>query len=238
MFSRLRLFLLLPIATLIACGSSSPSAGTSFTPASGDYVILVSIGTAGQSTFTGNLAVSGSSVSGVFRYLNPGTVCVSPSQDIAVTGTFANSVMTLTSASFSNSVATFTVKLPFSGNNIGQQLAGGTAVIAGGTCALASSALQAQLIPSFNGSWSISITSPSAATYSLQVTQSAADSDGQFPVGGTLGCGSGSPISLVGTVSGPNLQMTSTSETVVANNSVAPVGVSLSGTCSGTGTMQ
>jgi hypothetical protein len=241
MLSRLRFLLLLPVATLIACGgASTPPIGTSYTPVSGDYVITVGIGTAGQSTFTGNLLVTGTSVSGVFRYLNPGTICVSSSQDIPFTGSYQSNVLTLTSTAFSNSVATFTIKLPFGNNNLNQQLASGTAVIAGGTCALASSTLQAQFVTTFNGGWTISITSP-AATYPLAVTQSAANSDGEFPVTGSLACG-GTLINLSGLVSGPNLQLSSNlgqpAESVIANNSVAPVGVSISGTCSGTGTMQ
>ena len=118
MRSRLRLLLLFPVVTLIACGgSSAPTIGTiAYTPVAGDYVLTVGVGTASQANFNGNLAVSGTTVSGVFRYANV-SGCVSTTQDIPFTGTFANSVLTLTSATFSNGVATFTIKLPLSNNS-------------------------------------------------------------------------------------------------------------------------
>lgn len=242
MLSRLRFVLLLPVATLIACGgsSNSSSGGTNFTPAAGDYVITVGSGTASQSTFTGNLAVSGSSVSGVFRYYNPGTVCVSPSQDILFSGSFANGVITLTSTSFSNSVATLTINLPFSNNNIGQQLASGTSVITGGTCALASSTLQAQLIPAFTGSWTVTLTNPTNETATLIVQQSStATTDGQFPATGTISCiaNAGTLTPLTGLVSGPNLALATTlqgSAVVTANYTSVPASIAA---CGGTGTM-
>jgi hypothetical protein len=237
MHSRLRLLLLLPLATLIACGGSTPVIGTvAYTPVSGDYVITVGVGTAGAANFNGSLTVSGTSVSGVFRYANV-SACVPVTQDIPFTGTFANSVLTLTSATFSNSVATFTIKLPFSNNSVNQQLASGTSVIAGGTCALASSTLQAQLIPSFNGTWAVTLTSPSNATASLQVTQSAANADGQFPATGTITCAGSGPTALTGLVSGPNLQLATTalgSPIVTANYTAVPATVSA---CGGSGTM-
>ena len=165
------------------------------------------------------------SFSGVFRYTNPGTVCVSGAQDISFTGTFANSTLTLTSGSFSNSVATLTVQLPLITNNIGAQVTSGTAVIAGGTCALASTSLQATLYPSFAGAWTIALTSPTALTESLTVTQSAtADADGQFIASGTLNSGSGT-ISLTGVVSGPYLNLANLGSTVTvsANETATPV---------------
>jgi hypothetical protein len=244
MLFRPRWLVFLPLAALVACGgSTSPPVGTSFTPVAGDYVITVAPGTASAGFFTGNLAVSGSSVSGVFRYSNPGTVCVSGTQDIPFTGAFSNSVLTLTSTAFSNSVATLTVHLPLSTNNIGADLAGGTALITGGTCALASSTLQAQLIPTYTGPWTVTITTPASETLPLSLSESTtADGDGQFTVSGTTGCG-GTTINLTGLVSGPTLQLTnaplSTQPAIVvtANNSAEPVTVNVSGACAGIGTM-
>jgi hypothetical protein len=236
MHSRLRLLLLLPLATLIACGGSTPVIGTvAYTPVTGDYVITVGVGTAGAANFNGNLTVSGTTVSGVFRYANV-AACVPATQDIPFTGTFANSVLTLTSATFSNSVATFTIKLPLSNNTVGQQLASGTSVITGGTCALASSTLQAQLVPSFNGTWAVALTNPSA-TATLQVTQSAANADGQFPATGTITCAGSSPTALTGLVSGASLQLATTAQgnpIVTANYTTVPATVSA---CGGNGTM-
>lgn len=243
MFLRLRLLLLLPIATLVACGgSSAPMIGTTaFTPVAGDYVITVGVGTVGQANFNGNLAVTGTTVSGVFRYANA-AACVSNTQDIPFTGTSANSVLTLTSASFSNSVATFTIKLPLSNNNINQQLASGTAVISGGTCAMASSTLQAQLIPSFSGTWAITLTNPSNATATLQVTQSAVNADGQFPATGILtfpvsGCSTSTPDNTyTGLVGGATLQLKSsmfTNMSISATNASTPATVSIGGNIGG-----
>ena len=243
MLSRLRFLLLLPVATLIACGgASTPPTGTSYTPVGGDYLITVGVGTAGASTFAGNLTVSGSSVSGVFRYSNV-AACVSAAQDIAFTGSFQSNVLTLTSASFANSVATLSIKLPLSSNNLNQQIASGTSVITGGTCALASSTLQAQLIPSYQGTWVVSLTSPSAATASLQVTQSTtANADGEFLATGSITCAGGSPTQLTGLVGGATLQLAILttppalpgSPVVTANNTAIPATVAA---CGGSGTM-
>jgi len=243
MLSRLRFLLLLPVATLIACGgASTPPTGTSYTPVGGDYLITVGVGTAGASTFAGNLTVSGSSVSGVFRYSNV-AACVSAAQDIAFTGSFQSNVLTLTSASFANSVATLSIKLPLSSNNLNQQIASGTSVITGGTCALASSTLQAQLIPSYSATWTATLTSPSAATASLVVVESTtANADGQYPATGVLTfsvspCSTATPDNTyTGVVSGASLQLKSalySNMTVTANNAATPVSVSIGGDIGG-----
>lgn len=245
MFSRLRFLLLFPVAALVACGGSySPPVGTSFTPTAGDYVLTVAPGTANAGYFSGNIAVSGSSVSGVFRYTNPGTVCVSGSQDIPFTGTFGNNVLTLTSATFSNSVATLSVHLPLSTNNIGADVSTGTALITGGTCALASSSLQAQLIPSYTGNWTVTITTPTSETLALSITESTtADADGQFTASGTIGCGTGGAIALTGLVGGATMQLTNpllstqSAITITANNAAVPATVNITGACAGSGTM-
>ena len=185
MRSRLRLLFLLPLATLIACGASSgsPFSTTSggFAPVTGDYVLTVSPGTAATGTFAGALAVSGTSVTGVFQYNNVGINCVSSGQDIPFTGSIANNVLTLTSAAFSNSIATVTIQ-QFSENNVGATLASGTIAIAGGTCALASSPLQTAMVPSFAGQWTGPLSGPTTGTVTVSVTEASANADGQFPV--------------------------------------------------------
>lgn len=214
MRSRFRPLFLLPLATLLACGANSGSplstTGGGFEPTTGDYVITVAPGTAGSSTFTGALTVSGTSVTGVFQYNNIGSNCVSSGQDIPFTGSIVNTVLTLTSASFSNSVATLTIQ-QFSENNLGASLASGTAVITGGTCALASTPLQAALIPTFSGVWSGMLSGPANGNVSLSIMQSAANADGQFTVSGALSFG-GSSCSfslngLSGLVRGNNMQL-------------------------------
>jgi len=236
MFPRLRFTLLLPVAALLGCAavSTPPVTVTSYTPIGGDYVITVAAGTANASIFTGDLAVSGNAVSGVFRYNNPGKVCVPGAQDIAFTGSFGNDVMTLTSASFVGSVATLTINLPLSGNSSGQQVASGTAVIAGGTCALASTTAQALYIPSLAGTWSGSVTGPSSGSVSIVLTESAADADGQFPITGAVSftsstqsaCNFSIPISAPGSglISGGSIEFANANSTisVAGNAAVTP----------------
>jgi hypothetical protein len=242
MLSRLRLTSLLPLAALFGCAtvSTPPVTGTSSTPASGDYVITVAAGTANASIFTGNLAVSGNTVSGVFRYNNPGKICVPGSQDIAFTGNFGNDVMTLTSASFVSSVATLTINLPLGANSSGQQVASGTAVITGGTCALASTTAQAQYIPSLAGTWSGTVTGPSSGSASVSLTEAAANADGQFPITGAVsftsstqsGCNFSIPISSPGSglISGGSIEFANASSTisVTGNAAVTPATFNLS----------
>jgi hypothetical protein len=237
MLSRLRFTLLLPLAALLACASGSTPTVTnpSYTPVGGDYAITVGSGTAHASIFSGDLAVSGSTVTGVFRYYNPGTVCVSGSQDIPFTGTFTNNTLTLTSATFSSSVATLTIQLPLSTNTSGTEVANGTAVITGGTCVLASTTAQAQLIPSFAGTWSGTLTGPASGSASVVLTQGAADADGQFPVTGAISftsstssaCNFSIPISAPapGLVSGTTLNVANANSTITitANAAVTPV---------------
>jgi hypothetical protein len=237
---RLRSTLLLPLVAFIGCARSNPAGvggGISFSPVAGDYVINVAAGTSNASYFTGNLNISGSTASGVFRYTNP-AVCVSGTQDIPFTGSFANNILTLTSSSFSNSVATLTISLPQIANNIGGQNASGTAVIAGGTCALASSPLLAQYFQSYAGIWSITLTSPTAQAATLTVVQSAANADGQYPATGTLTQGT-TQTAMTGLVSGPYLNLANTGSTITlsANALSSPVFVSISGTSGGNGTM-
>jgi hypothetical protein len=204
MRSRLRLLLLFPLATLIACGASagSPFATTSgFGPVTGDYVITVAPGTAASGTFTGALTVSGTSVTGVFQYNNIGANCVSSGQDIAFTGSIANNVLTLTSGSFSNSIATLAIQ-QFATNNLGVSLASGTVAITGGTCALASTTLQAVLVPSFSGNWTGALSGPVNGSISLAITQATANADGQFPISALVTFGGGSCSFSVNGVSG------------------------------------
>lgn len=181
MLSRLRFALFLPLAALLACSGSGNTVSTPATANTGDYVIIVAGGTAQASIFTGALTVSGLNVTGVFRYTNPGTICVSSSQDIPFTGTMANGTLTLTSSTFSSSIATLSLPLPFGNNTSNQQVSTGTAVITGGTCALASTSAKAQYIPSLAGTYSGTLTGPVTGNASATITEAAANADGQFP---------------------------------------------------------
>jgi len=236
MLSRLRFTLFLPLAVLLGCASvpTPPVTGSSYTPIGGDYVITVAAGTANASIFTGDLAVAGSTVSGVLRYNNPGKICVPGSQDIAFSGNFGNNVLTLTSAAFVSSVATLTINLPLGGNSSGQQVASGTAVITGGTCALASTTAQALYLPSLAGTWSGTVAGPSSGSASVVLTESPADADGQFPITGAVSftsstqsaCNFSIPVSspVSGLISGGNIEFANASSTisVTGNATVNP----------------
>jgi hypothetical protein len=246
MLARLRAILLLPLAALVACGNvttatTTTTTGITYAATSGDYVITVAPGTANASTFTGNLNVVGTSISGVFRYNNPGKVCVSGTQDIAFTGSTVNGIITLTSAAFASSVATLTIALPLGTNSSGQQLASGTALITGGACALASTTAQTQFIPSFAGTWNSTLTGPATGAASVVLTEAGADADGQFPATAAISfssststaCNFSVPIAapISGLVSGAVLQAqdstTSPTITLTANASVTPITVSV-----------
>ena len=235
MLFRLRFALLLPLAALLACGSTSPFVGGGAFPA-GDYVIVVAPGAAGTSTLAGALTVQGTSVTGVFRYTNPGTVCVSNGQDIPFAGSISNGVLTLTSGSFAGGAATLTLQ-PILTNNTGAQVGSGTAVIAGGTCALASSSVQTQYIPSFAGTWSSTLTGPATGTASIVFTESGANADGQFPATGSITftsptqstCNFSVPGSapISGLVNGATLQVTNSSSSVTMTANAAGQAITL-----------
>jgi hypothetical protein len=244
MLCRLRITLLSPLLATLACGSSGPSnIGVPGTAATGDYVITVAGGTAQASMFTGALNVSGTAVTGTFRYNNPGTLCVSGAQDIPFTGSIVNGNLTLTSASFASSVATLTLPLPFGATTSGQQVTNGTAVIAGGTCALASTTAKGQYIPSLSGTYSGTLTGPVAGAVSVTLNEASANSDGQFPTTVALtftsiansGCNFTIPISAPasGVLSGGTLQVSTPTISLSLNASLPPTAINVAYTANG-----
>ena len=239
MRSRLRLTLSLPLAALLACGGSTNSPSSAGNPlVTGDYVFTISPSGSAAINFTGALAVTGTSVTGVLRYSNPNAACVSATQDIGFIGSVANGALTLTSAAFSSSTATLTVQLPLSGSSGLAETAGGTAVIAGGSCALASTSLLAAYIPSYGQSYSGSLTGPVDGTLALAIAESAADADGQFPVVATItytgtscsfsltpvtGLVSGYTLSLGNGTTAPNSEIA-----ITASSTTSPINVNMS----------
>ena len=215
MRSGLHLFLLLPIAALLACSSSSSIGNGGNGIATGDYVLTVAPGTANAATFTGALTVTGASATGVFRYTGTATQCVSTITDIPFSGSVVNNVLTLTSGSYSSSVATVVVQLPLVGNTGGATTANGTIQVAGGTCALSSSPLTLAFIPTISYTWSGTLAGPASGTASFSLLEGAANSDGQFPVTGTISftsstCSYSIPASVTGLVSGYSTQLVGT----------------------------
>ena len=111
MKTALRSLLLLPLAALIACGTSAPAVG-GIAPISGDYVLNVNPVAGGAATsFSGNLYISGTGVSGSFVYGNGNSAC--NAQSFPVTGTIntAGTLMTLSSSAFAGSLSGNTVSL-------------------------------------------------------------------------------------------------------------------------------
>lgn len=252
MSSKLRFGLLLPLAFLLACGSDSTGSGN-YLPVSGDYVMTVSTPSGASTRLVGALNIQGLNVTGQFLYSSPQSTTCGPTSEVAVSGSInsAGTLMTLTSTSFAavatggttvatGSTATFTLNLPLVTNSSGTTAASGTAVITGGTCAIASSTMQTQFIPSFAGTWSGPVSGTVSGTISLGVQQSTtANVDGQFTAAGTVSfTGSGCSLTttaLTGTVSGYNLFLASgdSSIAVTVNASTSPATISLSGSCAG-----
>jgi hypothetical protein len=237
MLSRLRFLLLLPLCALLACGSSSGGGSAANPTPTGDYVFQISPSGITPFNFTGALTVQGTGVTGVLRYNNPKSTCVASSQDIPFTGSIVNGVLTLTSGTFASSVATLTIPVPLSSTTGGFEIGAGTAVITGGSCAQASSSLQLTYIPSYGASWSGALTGPVNGTLSLQITESAANSDGQFPVTaavtytgapcnftltGITGLVSGYTMNLGAGLTAPNSEIS-----ITASETTAPVTVSM-----------
>ena len=150
----------------------------------------------GAATFYigGNLTQSGTSVVGTMYVVN--SLCYSPSQTVAFTGTVKGNNVTLTSASVGGEVISL----------IAAGTAGsltGTYSIAGGTsCNGDSGTLTANPVPSISATWSGPITGSGGSNVTLAIafTQAAAASaDGTFALTGNVTF-TNSSCSLTGTV--------------------------------------
>ena len=224
MLSKLRFLLLMPLAALLACGTSSPSTAVAGSGApTGDWVLVASPGTANASQFSGALTVTGTSATGVFGANSP-AICTAGAQTFsAVTGSVVNNVLTLTSPSTSGGVMTATIQLPLITNSIGTQSASGTIQITGGTCVVASSPLVATYIPSFTGTYTGTLSGPVSGTATLTLTESSANASGQFPTTGVLStftstnCSLGTAISTAGLVTGTSVQLAAGNTTITAS---------------------
>jgi len=233
MNTALRSLLLLPLAALIACGSSAPAVG-GIAPTSGDYFLSVApVSGSAANSFSGNLYISGTSVSGSFIYTNANSSCTG--QSFPVTGTInsAGTLMSLSSSAFAGSLsgntATITLQLPLIAYTSNNYSTTGTAQIAAGAsgtnCALASSTLTAQYLQPFTGSWIGSVTGPVSGTSTVtgsvtlivseaipQTLATSTSAAGLIPTTGSLAfngpsCSFSTAIALSGQVSGYTLQL-------------------------------
>jgi len=221
----LRSLLLLPLAALVACGSSAPATAVSSTPVSGDYVLSVTVGGSGATTFTGGLNINGSAVSGLFQFSNATSAC--DGTFLPVTGTIgSNNLLTLTSSVFAGNTATITILFPLTQGTTYTASAGGTVQIAAGSsgtnCALSVATIAALYLTPYNGTWTGAISNGSVSgTATLVVAEPITtgttfnlNASGQFPATGTLSFSGSSctftPIALTGLVTGYTLQLNQT----------------------------
>ncbi len=218
----LRSLLLLPLAALVACGSSASSAPAGVTPVSGDYVLSVTSGTSGATTFTGGLNINGSTVTGAFQFGNASSACNGTT--IPVTGAINSSnLLTLTSSVFAGNTATITIQFPLTQGTTYTSSASGTVQIAAGSggtnCALLLANIAAIYLAPYNGTWTSTLTNGSVSgTAALVVAEPITtgttfnlNASGQFPATGTLSFSSStctiSSIPLSGQVTGYTLQL-------------------------------
>lgn len=239
MRSSLRLFFLLPLTAVLACGSSSPSGNASlFTTPSGDWVLNINSTTA-SGTFSGALAIQGNNVSGTFNV--PGS-CAPGVAGISVTGSInsSGSAMTLTSASFSGSVANFTIQLPLI-STAQPNYTFGTLQITGGSCAMPSTPLIVNYV-NYGGSYSGTLTGTATGQATLSFALGSANSNGQFTVTGasmafsSSTCNFSATGTLSGFIIGYSLQLNNLAGpaiTVTADATTYPISLSVNGPCGG-----
>jgi hypothetical protein len=220
-----RSLLLLPLAALIACGSSAPSAPAGVTPVSGDYVLSVMSNNSVVATFNGGLNISGSAVTGTFQFSSASSAC--NGTVIQVTGTINGSnLLTLTSSVFAGNTATFTIQFPLTQNTTYTASAGGTAQITAGSsgtnCAISSTTMAAIYLTPYTGTWTGTITNGTVSGAATLVvaepittgTTFNLNASGQFPATGTLSFSNStcsiSSLPLTGQVTGYTLQLNQT----------------------------
>ena len=167
-------------------------------------------------SLTGALSGKGANITGTFRATSTG--CVSPTQDIAFTGSqTADGTLTLTSTNLPNNVATISSigngLMPLT--NQSALFFGALVVTGSGPCAMGGIVLEGEEFAPLTGTYIGPITSTSGTTANFTATlaQAAANSDGQFPESGTItvaGATCANVFSLTGLVAGSALTATLT----------------------------
>jgi hypothetical protein len=165
------------------------------------------------SAFAGALAGQGQNVTGTLRAVS--AACLSPTFDINFTGSqTADGKLTLTSTNLPNN--TVTISGTVSANYGYNQFMGSLTIAGSGSCAPANSALLGAEVPNIAGTYTGSLTSTTGGSISTTatLTESAANSDGLFPIGGTItvtGNTCTNTFSATGLLSGASLSATLTS---------------------------
>ena len=170
------LSLLAGMVALSGCGANNNLA---LMPGNWSMTAVPSVGAAGTFYIGGNLAQTGTSLTGTTSVVS--SLCYSPSQTVAFTGTIKGNNVTLTSASVGGEVITVTA----TGTNGSFT---GTYIIAGGTtCDGQTGTITASPVPSISATWSGPIASQGgSSTLAFTFTQATtASSDGTFALTGT-----------------------------------------------------
>jgi hypothetical protein len=193
---------------LTGCGASSNLALTQ-----GNWSMTAT--TSGAPTFYigGNLTQSGTNLAGTMYVA--GSLCYSPSQTVAFTGTVKGSKVTLTSASVGGEVISVTA------SGTAGSLTGTYSIAGGTTCNGQTGTIVANPVPSISGTWSGPITGSGGSNVTLAIafTQATtASADGTFALTGNVTF-TNSSCSLNGTVdssfiAGPYLVVTGTTNEV------------------------
>jgi hypothetical protein len=202
MFAKFRLFLLIPLAALLACGSNiTPTAPASnYLNLTGDWVALAppNPSTPGVlptpvGDFIGALQSSGGTVTGTLHGLSTSfPQCVPLTQDLQAAGTIdanGNLVLTIPIAGGTATI-TATIATPESYTN-------GTWQISGGACAMPSTAIQIAEFAPATGTYTgvvnlLDLTTglpiPGTATNvtATLVQSPTPNADGEFPLSGTV----------------------------------------------------
>jgi hypothetical protein len=194
---------------LTGCGASSNLALTQ-----GNWSMTATPSGGGTFYIGGNLTQSGTNLAGTMYVAS--SLCYSPSQTVAFTGTVKGNNVTLTSASVGGEV--ITVK---ASGTTGSALTGTYSIAGGTTCNGDSGSLTATPVPSISATWSGPITGSGGSNVTLAIafTQAAtASADGTFALTGNLTF-TNSSCSLNGTVdssfiAGPYLVVNGTTKEV------------------------
>jgi len=209
------LVLLLPMAALLACGSSPPasSAPTTYN-LTGNWEVLDPDPAQSLSSilhFNGALQFNGSTVTGTFLSIatNPTGTCPTFTTDLAVAGTLdASNNLTLTIPIYGG-VATITATLAPDP----QTFTPGSLQIAGGTCSMPASSINIVQFAPVTGTYFGMLTTSGRNPVKADITEvlvesTTPNSDGLFPLTGTM------------TIRGPCAETTPLVSETVSGNSI------------------
>lgn len=201
MHSGLRL-LLLPLAALLACGSSSSSPSASTNNITGNWMAIgnpdpvTHAFTSPIADFMGALQSANGTVTGTLRAFDDTNIinpCVSLTQDLQATGTLDTANNLTLNIPISGGTATITATLP---QNL-HTFIPGTWQISGGPCAMPATAMNISQFASATGTYTgifniiatgtITPVPGTVTAITAVLTQSTtANADGQFPLTGTI----------------------------------------------------